>query len=145
MRGISFPELNASLNSIAFVLLTIGFILIKFEKKRAHQFTMTTAFIVSVAFLISYVTHKVLMKGVHTPFGGTGIWHTLYYSMLISHIILAVIIVPMVLRTFILAMTGQIERHRKWARITFPLWYYVSITGILVYLFLYQWFPSNSL
>ncbi len=143
MMGFPFPELNASLNSLATVLLTLGFIFIKIKKIRAHQYLMVTAFIISIVFLISYVTHRIIAQGVHTPFNGEGFWRTVYYSILISHIILAIIIVPLVLRTLFLAFTNQFERHRFWARITFPIWYYVSITGVLVYFFLYQWFPSD--
>ena len=143
MRGFPFPELNASLNGLATVLLTLGFILIKIKYARAHQYLMVSAFVISIVFLISYVTHRIIAQGVHTPFSGEGLWRTVYYSILISHILLAIIIVPLVLRTLFLAFTNQFERHRFWARITFPIWYYVSITGVLVYFFLYQWFPSD--
>ena len=143
MKGFPFPELNASLNGLATVLLTLGFILIKLKITRAHQYSMVSAFVVSVVFLISYVTHKIVAHGIHTPFSGAGVWRTIYYSILISHILLAIIIVPLVLRTLFLALTNQFERHRHWARFTFPIWYYVSITGVLVYFFLYQWFPSK--
>jgi putative membrane protein len=81
-----------------------------------------------------------LVQGVHTPFAGEGAWRTFYYVMLISHILLAIAIVPLVLTTLNLAIKGQRERHRAWARWTFPIWYYVSVTGVLVYCFLYQWF-----
>jgi len=101
---------------------------------------MVSAFTVSVIFLFFYVLHKVLVKGVHTSFAGEGLWSTFYYGMLISHIILAIAIVPLVLTTITLAIRGRRERHRAWARWTFPIWYYVSVTGVLVYMFLYQWF-----
>jgi putative membrane protein len=143
MMEFPFPELNASLNGLATVLLTLGFIFIKIKNVRAHQYLMVSAFFISIVFLISYVTHRIIAQGVHTPFSGEGSWRTVYYSILISHIILAIIIVPLVLRTLFLAVTNQFERHRFWARITFPIWYYVSITGVLVYFFLYQWFPSD--
>jgi len=77
---------------------------------------------------------------VHTPFGGTGGWRTFYYIMLLTHVVLAMAIAYLVPRTFLLAIRGDYARHRAWARWTFPIWYYVSITGVLVYLFLYQWF-----
>jgi len=101
---------------------------------------MLTAFTVSVVFLFFYVLHKYLVQGVHTPFAGEGFWRSFYYIMLISHIILAMVIVPLILTTLTLAIRGRREKHKAWARWTFPLWYYVSITGVLVYLFLYQWF-----
>jgi uncharacterized membrane protein YozB (DUF420 family) len=103
---------------------------------------MVGAFSVSCVFLITYVLHKILVQGVHTPFGGEGPWKTFYYGMLISHIILAIVIVPLILVTMTHAIKGRFERHRAWARWTFPLWFYVSVTGVLVYLMLYQWFPK---
>ena len=101
---------------------------------------MLGAFSVSIVFLLGYVLHKILVKGVHTPFGGEGFWVGVYYSMLVSHILLAMTIVPLVLMTLILALRNQRQRHQAWARWTFPIWYYVSVTGVLVYFFLYQWF-----
>lgn len=101
---------------------------------------MLSAFSVSVIFLFFYVLHKYLVRGVHTPFAGEGIWRTFYYIMLFSHIILAIVIVPLVLRTLTLAIQSKHQKHQAWARWTFPIWYYVSVTGVLVYCFLYQWF-----
>jgi putative membrane protein len=103
---------------------------------------MLSAGVVSAVFLVGYVAHKVMVRGVHTPFGGDGAIRIVYYSMLISHILLAISIAYLVPRTFYLALSGQIERHRRWARWTFPIWYYVSVTGVLVYFFLYQWWPA---
>ena len=137
-----FPKLNAALNAVATVLLTTGFLLIKTGRRNGHRWCMIGAFSVSVVFLVSYVTSKILMRGVHTPFLGEGYWRVVYYAMLISHIILAMVIVPLVLRTLTLAIQGNFERHRAWARWTFPLWYYVSVTGVLIYAFLYHWFPA---
>ena len=137
-----FPKLNASLNGVATLLLTAGFILIKLNKREGHRWCMLSALCVSILFLISYVSSKIILRGVHTPFGGEGFWRPIYYTMLISHILLAIVIVPLVVQTFLLAIKGKFEKHRAWARWTFPLWYYVSITGVLIYFFLYQWFPS---
>lgn len=136
------PALNAVLNSIATVLMTIGFVMIKGGRRDAHRACMLGAGAVSAIFLVGYVTHKILVRGVHTPFGGEGAIRTVYYVMLISHIILAISIAYLVPKTFALALKGQYERHRAWARWTFPIWYYVSVTGVLVYLFLYQWWPA---
>lgn len=144
MDSISLPAVNATLNGIATVLLTIGFILIKSGKREAHKKAMVSAFVVSIVFLVCYVINRIKVHGMHTEFGGEGIWRMIYYPMLISHIILAMVIVPLVLRTLYLAVKGRFDSHRKWARVTFPLWYYVSITGVLVYFFLYQWFPANG-
>ncbi|MBC7366002.1 MAG: DUF420 domain-containing protein [Undibacterium sp.] len=136
------PALNASLNAAATVLISVGFVLIKTGHREAHRKVMTTAMVVSAIFLIGYVTHKVLIRGVHTPFGGEGLIAKIYYTMLISHIILAISVAYIVPRTFLLAIKGDYVRHQKWARITFPIWFYVSITGVLVYFFLYQWWPA---
>ena len=136
----ALPTINACLNGTATVLLTLGFIFIKSGKILQHRVSMVSAFLVSVVFLAFYLLHKYLVQGVHTPFAGEGFWRAFYYGMLISHIILAIIIVPLILRTLSLAISGQYQRHRAWARWTFPIWYYVSVTGVLVYCFLYQWF-----
>jgi len=136
----ALPTINACLNGTATVLLTLGFICIKSGKTVSHRVSMVSAFLVSVVFLAFYLLHKYLVQGVHTPFAGEGFWRSFYYGMLISHIILAIVIVPLILRTLSLAISGQYERHRAWARWTFPIWYYVSVTGVLVYCFLYQWF-----
>ena len=136
------PALNASLNALATVLITIGFLLIKFGKKDAHRKVMCSAMVVSAVFLVGYVTHKILIRGVHTPFGGTGLIAKVYYTMLISHILLAISIAYLVPRTFLFAIRGNFERHKAWAKWTFPIWYYVSVTGVLVYCFLYQWWPA---
>ena len=148
------PALNATLNAIATVLMTAGFIFIqralresdplqRAARIRSHRACMLSAGAVSAIFLVGYVTHKILVRGVHTKFGGEGAIATIYYVMLFTHIILAISIAFLVPRTFLLALRGNFERHRRWARWTFPIWYYVSITGVLVYLFLYQWWPST--
>jgi uncharacterized membrane protein YozB (DUF420 family) len=147
------PALNASLNALATVLITIGFVQIKAaqratepalraKKIATHRALMLAAGAVSAVFLIGYVTHKALVRGVHTPFGGTGPIATVYYVMLTTHILLAMSIAYLVPRTFQLALRGEIERHKRWAKWTYPIWYYVSVTGVLVYFFLYQWWPA---
>ena len=136
-----FPALDASLNGTAAVLLTAGFVSIKQKKIAAHRACMLGAFSVSAVFLGCYLYYHV-KTGARTPFGGTGVIRTIYYTMLISHILLAFVIVPLILRTLTLALRGDFVRHRVWARWTFPLWYYVSVTGVLVYFFLYQWWPA---
>ncbi|HEY5742478.1 MAG TPA: DUF420 domain-containing protein [Terrimicrobiaceae bacterium] len=143
MSVSDLPAVNASLNGLATVLLTSGFILIKRRQIPAHRLCMLAAFSVSCIFLVTYVLHKILVRGVHTPFGGEGFIRSFYYTMLISHILLAILIVPLVLVTLRHAIAGRFDSHRRWARWTFPLWYYVSVTGVLVYLFLYQWFPHS--
>jgi uncharacterized membrane protein YozB (DUF420 family) len=136
-----FPALNASLNATSALLMTAGFAFIKTKRIAAHRACMLGAVIVSAVFLVCYVTYHV-KKGEPTRFGGTGAIRSVYFTMLISHILLAMAIVPLVLRTLTLALKGRIEQHRAWARWTFPLWYYVSVTGVLVYFFLYRWWPA---
>jgi uncharacterized membrane protein YozB (DUF420 family) len=137
------PALNATLNGIATVLISTGFVLIKSGRIAAHRKVMITAMMVSAVFLVGYVTHKILIRGVHTPFGGEGPIRTVYYAMLLSHIVLAISIAYLVPRTFLFAIRGDIIRHRAWAKWTFPIWFYVSVTGVLVYFFLYQWWPAT--
>jgi len=142
MSVSDLPALNAGLNSLATLLLASGFVAIKTERKVLHRYCMMSAFLVSCVFLITYVLHKILVHGLHTPFGGEGLLKTFYYTMLVSHIILAIVIVPLVIITFRHALAARWERHRAWARVTFPIWMYVSVTGVLVYFMLYQWFPK---
>lgn len=148
------PALNAALNALATVLITGGFVFVSRARRatdanakaahvRAHRACMLSAGVVSAVFLVGYVTHKILVRGVHTPFGGTGAIATFYYVMLVTHILLAASIAYLVPRTFAFALQGNIDRHRQWARWTFPIWYYVSVTGVLVYFFLYQWWPAT--
>lgn len=148
------PPLNAALNGLATVLITIGFVQIRAAQRatdplvrnariRTHRALMLSAGFVSAVFLVGYVGHKIMMRGVHTPFGGAGAIAKVYYVMLISHILLAMSIAFLVPKTFALALRGRIESHKAWAKWTYPIWYYVSITGVLVYLFLYQWWPAS--
>jgi len=137
------PTLNAALNATATVLISIGFALIKLGKREAHRAAMLTAGGVSALFLVGYVTHKILIHGVHTPFGGESpALRAFYYTMLVTHIILAISIAYLVPRTFLFAIKGDFVAHKRWARFTFPIWYYVSVTGVLVYFFLYVWWPA---
>ena len=143
MTAHDIPPINATLNAIATVLISLGFIFIKTGRVLAHRRTMMTAMVVSALFLVGYVSHKIMIRGVHTPFGGEGAIRAVYYTMLISHIILAMSIAYLVPRTFLFAIQGDFVRHKAWAKWTFPIWYYVSVTGVLVYFFLYQWWPAT--
>ena len=136
------PALNATLNGLATVLITAGFILIKSGRKEAHRRVMLTAAVVSALFLVGYLTYHGLRRGLHTPFGGTGAIRTVYLTILWTHIPLAALIAFLVPRTFLFAIRGDFIRHKAWAKWTFPIWYYVSVTGVLVYFFLYQWWPA---
>ena len=143
MTTSDLPALNATLNAFSTVFLTLGFIFIKRGQKIAHRNCMIAAVITSAIFLVFYVLHKILVRGVHTPFGGEGLIRTAYYVMLISHIILAMAIVPLVLITLNRGLKERWEHHKKIARWTWPIWMYVSVTGVLVYFMLYQWFPAK--
>jgi putative membrane protein len=145
MNALSIPPINATFNGISTVLIGAGFVCIRNGRVDWHRRCMLTAAVTSALFLVGYVTYHALRHGHPTPFGGTGALRPIYFSMLISHIILAFSIAFLVPRTFYLALTGQFARHRQWARVTFPIWFYVSITGVLVYFFLYRWWPSPSL
>ena len=142
MNVDDIPALNATLNGLATILLAAGFIFIKAGNKVAHRRCMKSAFVVSAVFLVGYVLHKILVKGVHTPFGGEGAWRVIYYTMLLTHVVLAMAILPMIFMTFKHALAERWEKHRAWARWTFPAWFYVSVTGVLVYFFLYRWFQG---
>lgn len=111
-----------------------------------HRACMLGAFLVSTVFLALYLTHKALKKAVgvdiNTTFAGEGFWKGIYYAILASHVLLAMIIVPLIIVTLQYALRDKLTQHRAWAKWTFPIWMYVSITGVLVYFFLYQWFPA---
>lgn len=144
MTTADLPAINAALNGLATVLLCSGIVAIKREAKKAHGLLMGATFVVSCVFLVSYVAHKILVRGVHTPFMGEGVWRAVYYPMLISHIILAICVPPLAIITMRHALKGRYDAHRRWAKVTFPVWFYVSVTGVLVYFFLYRWFPAAS-
>jgi len=137
------PTLNAILNGLSTVLLLAGFFLIKRGRRDGHRKCMVGAFCTSSVFLVGYVAHKILVHGVHTKFGGGGAIAWIYYIMLTTHVILAMVMVPMIFMTLARAFRGNFEAHRRIARWTWPVWMYVSVTGVLVYFFLYQWWPSR--
>ncbi len=99
---------------------------------------MSTALALSCLFLLSYVAGKIASGGVHTPFHGTGLWRPIYFTLLLSHTILAAASVPLILWTFWLALSGRAQAHRRWARWVFPVWLYVSVTGVLIYVCLFS-------
>ena len=130
----ALPLLNAVLNGISSVLLVVAFIFIRQKKIDLHRRTMLTAFGISAMFLVSYVTYHWYMRG---PKLYEGEWTTLYYVILLTHIPLAVVILPMAMVTLHRGWSGLIEKHKRIARITLPIWLYVSVTGVLIYLMLY--------
>ncbi len=130
------PPLNAALNATSAVLLAAGFAFIRAKRVAAHKACMLTAVAVSAVFLTSYLYYH--YHAGSTPFQGQGFVRTLYFTILISHTILATVILPLVIITVTFALRGQIERHRRIARWTLPLWFYVSVTGVVIYWMLYQ-------
>lgn len=131
------PILNVFLNLIAAACLVAGFLFIRRGNRPAHRNLMITAFLVSVVFLISYVAYHYAVG--HTTFRGIGIWRPVYFTVLVSHIATAVTEVPLFLITLYLALAGRFDEHKKIARFTFPVCLYVSVTGIIVFVFLYGW------
>jgi len=129
------PTLNATLNGLSAVLLTIGWLFIKSGRIDAHRRCMVSAFITSSLFLISYVIYHSL--GGLKVFPGTGLIRDVYFSILIPHVTLAAVVLPMAIVTLRRGLRRDDARHRRLARWTFPLWVYVSVTGVLVYLILY--------
>jgi putative membrane protein len=137
------PAINATLNATSGVLLLIAYILIKRKRIALHRRFMLAACFTSLAFLCCYVLNHYLRHGVVTHFTGTGVIRPFYFTLLTTHTILAIVIVPMAIITVWNGLKMRVPRHRRIARWTFPLWMYVSVTGVLVYFFLYQWFPSS--
>jgi len=131
---------NAVLNALATVLLVAGWVFIARGQWKAHRATMIAAFAVSAVFLVCYLTYHYLVG--HVPFRGQGPVRTVYFTILITHIILAVFVPILALRMFFLAWKGRWEAHRRLGKITMPIWLYVSVTGVVIYAMLYHLFPG---
>lgn len=136
MTIADLPTLNASLNAAAAVLLVIGYVLVRRRRLRAHRAVMLAAFGVSTLFLISYLVYH--YHAGSRPFPGRGAIRGVYFFILFTHIVLAALIVPMALVTLSRGLREQFDRHVPLARWTLPIWLYVSVTGVIVYLMLYQ-------
>lgn len=133
------PELNAYINTLTFICLVAGFIAIKKRHFKVHQSFMVTAFMLSVLFLVSYLTYH--YGSPHTSYGGSGILAYTYYFILITHILLAIVIVPLALVTVFRAWRMDYNKHKKIAKWTLPIWLYVSATGVVVYLMISPYYP----
>jgi putative membrane protein len=127
-----FATVSACINSLVAVLLVAGIMTAKQKKYALHKQIMSTAIILSVLFLLSYIAHHLLTD--ETKFGGEGMIKTVYYVILFTHIPLAAIILPFILFTAYRALIGEYEQHKKLTRITWPIWFYVAVTGVIVYL-----------
>lgn len=125
------PALNALLNALAAVALVTGFLFIRARRIDPHRAAMFTAFVFSTGFLVTYITNYALHG--EMKFHGLGAIRWVYFPLLISHIVLAVVVLPMILITFFLSLSGRFPAHRRLARWTFPIWLYVSVTGVIVY------------
>lgn len=130
------PALNASLNATSAVFLSIGWLLIRRRKIEAHRLCMLGAFVTSSLFLISYVVYHANVGSV--PYRGQGAIRMVYFAILITHVILAAAILPLAIVTLSRALSRRFDRHRKIARWTLPIWLYVSVTGVVIYVMLYQ-------
>lgn len=136
-RLLFLPALNALFNAMSATALVIGFSYIRKRNIAAHRASMITAFVFSSLFLVCYITNHALHGEMR--FSGHGPIRTAYLALLISHILLSVIALPMVLITFFFSLTGRFPQHKKIARFTYPIWLYVSVTGVIVYAMLAAW------
>jgi uncharacterized membrane protein YozB (DUF420 family) len=136
MTVSDLPALNATLNAISFVLLVTGYVFIRRKQWRKHRACMIAALIASGLFLTSYVIYHAQVGSV--PFQKTGWIRTVYFAVLIPHVILAALMVPPVIVTVSRGLSAKYDKHRRIARLTLPVWLYVSITGVIVYWMLYR-------
>ncbi len=143
MNVYDLPAVNASLNSVSTLLISLGWWFISHDKKKQHIICMISALVTSTVFLGCYLVYHYYAGSI--KFTHTGIVRPIYFFILITHIILAIAIVPLVIMTVIPALRGLFEKHRPLGRITMPIWLYVSVTGVIIYFMLYQWFPSAEL
>lgn len=138
-RLFLLPRLNALLNGTAFLCLAIAYWAIRKKNVQLHRRMTTTAMGLSVLFLLSYVVFHLTTES--TPYGGTGAWRGIYFFILLTHIVLSAIVLPLVLFTFVRGYLGEFEKHRRIARITWPIWMYVTLTGVLVYWMISPYYP----
>jgi putative membrane protein len=142
-----FPHLNAALNGLSAICLLIGFFFIMRRDIARHRASMITASCLSGLFLVSYVTYHSLRTYYFglgpTRFTGEGLARPIYFTILTSHTILATLVAPFVIWTLWRGLKGKYEKHRRLARLVFPVWIYVSVTGVVVYLMLYQIYPGH--
>ncbi len=133
VEPLSFlPPIYATINGLTALLLIFGVIAIKNGNRKIHERLMKTAIVFSVIFLVMYVAYH--MTSDSTPYGGEGSIRTIYFIILISHILLSILVIPLVLVTYVKALAERFDKHKKIAKITFPIWLYVAVTGVVVYL-----------
>ncbi len=141
------PAMNAALNAISTLLLVSGYRFIRAKNISWHRASMISAFVCSMLFLVGYIAHKVHLYqstgSWNTTFAGEGAVRVLYLTLLASHVLLAMTVPVLASITLFRGLRMQVATHKRIARITYPIWMYVSVTGVLVYFMLYQWFPSS--
>ncbi|MEY3385303.1 MAG: hypothetical protein RIR53_114 [Bacteroidota bacterium] len=142
------PALNATLNALSTILLVTGYRLIRQRRIEQHRMVMIAAFVVSIVFLACYLLHKWHLYSTtgsyNTVFPGEGVWRTIYLIILVTHVTLAATVPVLAIITIRRGLAMSVEAHRRIARITLPIWLYVSVTGVIVYFMLYQWFSPAS-
>ncbi len=136
------PLINALLNALSTLFLIAGWCCIRNQYRRAHACCMITAFLTSSLFLCCYLIYHFNIPGHHVAFSASGWPRFLYFFILFTHLPLALLLLPLVIMTFLPALAGCLERHKRIAKWTLPIWLYVSLTGVLVYCMLYLWFPK---
>jgi len=136
--------MNATLNGISGVFLLIGWLMIRSNRTRPHIVMMSCALVSSTLFLVGYITNHILHQFRSNHFTAQGLIRPVYFTLLISHTFLAVVTVPMVICTVIPALKARYDKHRRIARWTLPIWMYVSVTGVIVYMMLYRWYPPGT-
>lgn len=135
------PHIIGGINTLTSLLLIAGLIFQKLNKITLHRIAMTSAFALGGLFLVCYVTYH--LSNPSTKFGGEGPIRIAYYFVLLSHIVLSILVLPLVLRAFLFAVTHQIARHRKIAKYAFPIWLYVSVTGVIAYLMISPYYGNH--
>lgn len=126
------PPVYATINGITAVLLVLALAYIKVGKRKLHERMINMSMVLSLLFLVAYVAYH--MTSDPTPYGGTGAAKYIYYFILVTHILLSIAVVPLVLFTYLFAWQGNFEKHKRWTKITWPLWFYVAVSGVVVYL-----------
>ncbi len=142
IKGYDFsflPPIYATINGLTAILLLVSYWAIKNKRRFIHETINRFCILLSAAFLVMYVLYH--MTSEPTSYGGQGAMRTVYFAILVSHIILSIAVVPMILFTFSRALAGNFERHRRLARFTFPVWLYVAVTGVLVYVLISPYYP----
>jgi len=148
MSILDLPVVNATLNGLSAIFLTAGYVFIKRKNQHAHRNCMIAAFVTSTLFLACYLTYHTYLGAVlhrgPTRFVNPPEWRPVYLAILLTHTVLAVVIVPLVFLSLIRGLKGNFEAHRRISRWTWPLWMYVSVTGVVIYLMLYRIFPQTG-